>query len=549
MKQNKETLKEHFETGDKPTQQQFADLIDSYVDSKQSNGEANRRFVIDEMGEVSITSEKIAPVYTLSDIVANKLSLLKDGEVVKEIDLTTYVDDTNLSRLVSGVYNATTKSATFTRDDNTTFDLDLSSLGLGLTFADEEGNVKYSSSIDKRTGYYDVINKVYYPDIIEVQANKKYRIQQPVDSHFFVSTNNIAIKLPSNIGVISFDIDIYNRTGIANQEESVKVHIKGEIQNNTWITYNNPSVNAIKQNYNYNFHFCRKNGEFYVFVESLNSNISLVECYVSNLFVYNRFLSLTNPLDWYSGWNFDISNLSTYIIDYTISNVDSIPVGKIDIYDSVGALQDATNEIHIGENLKYNKTTKTLDQVYLPAIVNIGNKFLRYGEDPTSIGANAFHLAFNSIGAGATGQFSFTTGFNAQAGGRGAIAMGESVNALRKNSVVIASSSEAYADYAVSLAVGGKPYAFGSIYVGCYPTVDITQNKDIVDLNNVALKVGAGTDSSNRKDCLTVFKNGAVKYEPVIISTIIAPEEGMIAFNDATKKHQGYDGTQWNDLY
>jgi len=29
MKQNKETLKEYFETGDKPTQQQFADLIDS----------------------------------------------------------------------------------------------------------------------------------------------------------------------------------------------------------------------------------------------------------------------------------------------------------------------------------------------------------------------------------------------------------------------------------------------------------------------------------------------------------------------------------------
>ncbi|WP_051263691.1 phage tail protein [Tenacibaculum ovolyticum] len=29
MKQNKETLKEYFETGDKPTQQQFTDLIDS----------------------------------------------------------------------------------------------------------------------------------------------------------------------------------------------------------------------------------------------------------------------------------------------------------------------------------------------------------------------------------------------------------------------------------------------------------------------------------------------------------------------------------------
>ena len=42
MKQNKETLKKHFETGDKPTQQQYSDLIDSYVDSKQPEGEANQ---------------------------------------------------------------------------------------------------------------------------------------------------------------------------------------------------------------------------------------------------------------------------------------------------------------------------------------------------------------------------------------------------------------------------------------------------------------------------------------------------------------------------
>ncbi|WBX76591.1 hypothetical protein PG911_18565 [Tenacibaculum ovolyticum] len=127
MKQNKETLKKHFETGDKPTQEQYADLIDSYVDSKQPSGEANRRFVIDEKGEVSVASEKIAPVYTLSDIVANKLSLLKDGEVVKEIDLTTYVDDTNLARLVSGEVDEN-GLATFTRDDNSTFTVDLSNL-------------------------------------------------------------------------------------------------------------------------------------------------------------------------------------------------------------------------------------------------------------------------------------------------------------------------------------------------------------------------------------------------------------------------------------
>ncbi len=127
MKQNKEILKQFFETGDKPTQQQYADLIDSYVDAKQLAGEANRRFVIDETGEVSVASEVKLPEYTLSEIIGNKLSLLKDGVVVKEIDLTTYLDDTNLSRLVSGAVDPA-GMATFKRDDNSTFTVDFSSL-------------------------------------------------------------------------------------------------------------------------------------------------------------------------------------------------------------------------------------------------------------------------------------------------------------------------------------------------------------------------------------------------------------------------------------
>ncbi|WP_299105578.1 hypothetical protein [uncultured Tenacibaculum sp.] len=73
MKQNKETLKKHFETGDKPTQQQYADLIDSYIDAKQPAGEANRRFVIDEAGEVSVALDKkggdtIIKVFDLSSL-------------------------------------------------------------------------------------------------------------------------------------------------------------------------------------------------------------------------------------------------------------------------------------------------------------------------------------------------------------------------------------------------------------------------------------------------------------------------------------------------
>ena len=89
MKQSKETLKEHFETGDKPTQEQYSDLIDSYIDNQQEPGNANRRFVINEVGDVNVTSELKVPEYTFSKTEGNELSLLKDNQVVSQIDLNT----------------------------------------------------------------------------------------------------------------------------------------------------------------------------------------------------------------------------------------------------------------------------------------------------------------------------------------------------------------------------------------------------------------------------------------------------------------------------
>jgi len=69
------------------------------------------------------------PQYTFSPISGtNQVNLLRDGVVVSNLDLSPYLDDTNLARLVSGVLNGNTGIATFTRDDSSTFTVDLSSL-------------------------------------------------------------------------------------------------------------------------------------------------------------------------------------------------------------------------------------------------------------------------------------------------------------------------------------------------------------------------------------------------------------------------------------
>ncbi len=201
MKKNKETLKTYFETGDKPTQEQYGNLIDSYVDAKQLPGEANRRFVIDETGEVSVVSEVKLPEYTLSEIVGNKLSLLKDGVVVKEIDLTTYLDDTNLSRLVSGTVDPA-GMATFKRDDSSTFTVDFSSLlgGAGVQVqADWSQNISTQSNFIKNKPT-DLL-KALGPLVKEEEYRLHVAPSAPLDLNSLTFDKNIVIIKDYNDGV------------------------------------------------------------------------------------------------------------------------------------------------------------------------------------------------------------------------------------------------------------------------------------------------------------------------------------------------------------
>ena len=65
----------------------------------------------------------------------NTLTYTDETGAQTNLDLSLYLDDTNLARLASGSLNAGTGIATFTRDDNSTFDVDFSSLlGSGNTF-------------------------------------------------------------------------------------------------------------------------------------------------------------------------------------------------------------------------------------------------------------------------------------------------------------------------------------------------------------------------------------------------------------------------------
>ncbi|WP_442264917.1 hypothetical protein ACSIGC_11240 [Tenacibaculum sp. ZS6-P6] len=212
MKKTKEEIKKYFETGDKPTQAEYSDLIDSYIDAKQPVGEPNRRFIIDENGEVSVVSEKVIPEYTLSDITNNKLSLLKDGVVVKQIDLTSYIDDTNLSRLVSGEVNEN-GIATFKRDDDTVFTIDFSSL-ITASSATHLSYVSYPTigEIKSSTGQKAIIRVAdkdnaglmkanfyeqgtFVPQLIDLGGGATYNFTSSITSNYVRVGNSVTFDL------------------------------------------------------------------------------------------------------------------------------------------------------------------------------------------------------------------------------------------------------------------------------------------------------------------------------------------------------------------
>jgi len=75
-----------------------------------------------------ITTSDVPNLETVTSlsISANILSYTNEAGVTTDVDLSTYLDDTNLARLVSGTLNPGTGIATFTRDDSSTFTIDFS---------------------------------------------------------------------------------------------------------------------------------------------------------------------------------------------------------------------------------------------------------------------------------------------------------------------------------------------------------------------------------------------------------------------------------------
>ncbi|WP_271407438.1 pyocin knob domain-containing protein, partial [Tenacibaculum soleae] len=134
--------------------------------------------------------------YSLSPISGtNKVTLLKGGVPIGvSIDLTPYLDDTNLARLVSGTVDAN-GVATFTRDDNTTFTVNLSSLAVNqVSIQDDNNNERFKlTDVLRFSDYFsfDSSNKKISldKDVLKTELSTEFAEKEEIYQRWMVAHN------------------------------------------------------------------------------------------------------------------------------------------------------------------------------------------------------------------------------------------------------------------------------------------------------------------------------------------------------------------------
>jgi len=102
------------------------DQTDSEIKTAYEKNSDTNAFTDDE--KTKLANALITETVTTLGINANVLKYTDEEGVETDLDLSLYLDDTNLARITDGTLDSATGIATFERDDSTTFTLDLSSL-------------------------------------------------------------------------------------------------------------------------------------------------------------------------------------------------------------------------------------------------------------------------------------------------------------------------------------------------------------------------------------------------------------------------------------
>lgn len=259
--------------------------------------------------------------------VGNELRYSDEQGATSSIDLSLYLDDTNLSRITSGVYDSNTKTLVFTRDDSSTFSVDSS------MFFDDTNLV---TSVASKTGVV-ILDK---SDVGLSQVDDTSDINKPLST---ATQNALAEKVDSVVGkqLSTEDYTTTEKTKLSGIEDGANLYTKPTSEP---ISYIEGLQNALDS--------------------KMTSETLTTLSMTTNMLSYTDEVGLTTSIDF-----------SSYL-DYTntITSVDGM-VGDVilaDLYEPKNASLLKTSDIGVTTQ-PYNIHT-VIDSVYVHTDNNYTNE-------------------------------------------------------------------------------------------------------------------------------------------------------------------------------
>ncbi len=238
------------------------------------------------------------------------------------------------------------------------------------SFQDIAGVEKYKSSEDKRTGYYDVATKTYYPSILSFSASANrtkfgnttiggsnveglyYKIN-PQDAMHLQSTYGggglgyHSLKFPKVPDYeFSFDLDIFYGSLSANRyEDYIRVNVSvGKVTVNSNVsTWEDAKINVLSNTSTKSFDFCfvdNQAGELIIgFKETSKASTLPAIISMSNLLIRGQGI---NPIDYYTGWEGFVFNTVSGLSNYRIRETVTITPN---VFEGIPILDDNNAEV------------------------------------------------------------------------------------------------------------------------------------------------------------------------------------------------------------
>ena len=148
----------------------------------------------------------VAETTTSIALASNILTYTDEDGVDTDLDLSLYLDDTNLARLTSGSLNGTTGVATFTRDDASTFTIDMSAFLDAITLNNTLTSTSTTEGLTAAQGkaLKDLIDALPTSDTVDMGSGFKIANSAGTDQFTVIEDEEIRFE-GSGATSVSFD--------------------------------------------------------------------------------------------------------------------------------------------------------------------------------------------------------------------------------------------------------------------------------------------------------------------------------------------------------